>query len=128
PRLEAKRLAHLGQEAGQERRPLAAPRHRAEAARRALALDQGPCRPRRKRARRPARARGRGDGEVAGVALPSATAAVIARLDRATQYAVASRLVTDVSGILDRPLSRAMTVVNEAKALSSVMAGLDPAI
>jgi hypothetical protein len=36
---------------------------------------------------------------------------VIARLDRATQYAAASRQISNASGILDRPLSRAMTVV-----------------
>lgn len=35
---------------------------------------------------------------------------VVARLDRATQYAAASRLITTVCGILDRPLLRAMTV------------------
>jgi len=29
---------------------------------------------------------------------------VIARLDRATQYAVASRFISAVSGILDRPV------------------------
>src|SRR5690349_20484651 len=45
---------------------------------------------------------------------PDATAiephsAVVARLDRATQYAAASRPGTDVSGILDHPLSRVMT-------------------
>ncbi|MFH1342377.1 MAG: hypothetical protein ABIL01_14420 [Pseudomonadota bacterium] len=32
------------------------------------------------------------------------TSAVIARLDRATQYAAASRMNTTVSGILDRPV------------------------
>src|ERR1700752_4987402 len=36
--------------------------------------------------------------------------AVVARLDRATQYAAASPHLSNVSGILDRPLSRAMTV------------------
>jgi hypothetical protein len=37
--------------------------------------------------------------------MPSATnKAVIARLDRATQYAVASVLLTNASGILDHPL------------------------
>ena len=41
---------------------LAAARCRAEAARGALALDQGPRRPRRERARRSIGARGRGDG------------------------------------------------------------------
>ncbi len=54
----------VGQEAGQECRTMAAARCRAEAAPGALALDQGPRRPRRKRARRSIGARGRGDGEV----------------------------------------------------------------
>ena len=49
---------------GEERRVVAAPRCRAQAARGALALDQGPRRPRRKRARRSIGARGRGDGDV----------------------------------------------------------------
>jgi len=43
-----KRLAHLGQEAGQERRSVAAPRRRAKTASGQLALDQGPRRPRGK--------------------------------------------------------------------------------
>jgi hypothetical protein len=34
---------------------------------------------------------------------------VIARLDRATQYAVKAVLKTDGSGILDHPLARMMT-------------------
>jgi hypothetical protein len=34
---------------------------------------------------------------------------VIARLDRAIQYAAASRPITGPSGILDHPLSRVMT-------------------
>jgi hypothetical protein len=34
---------------------------------------------------------------------------VIARLDRATQYAAASRSITNVSAILDHPLSRVTT-------------------
>ncbi|MHC2381885.1 alkylation response protein AidB-like acyl-CoA dehydrogenase [Bradyrhizobium liaoningense] len=38
------------------------------------------------------------------------TLGVVARLDRATQYAAASPHAFAVSGILDRPLSRAMTV------------------
>jgi hypothetical protein len=36
---------------------------------------------------------------------------VIARLDRATQYAAAFRLISDASGILDHPLSRVMTIL-----------------
>src|SRR5690348_2094446 len=39
--------------------------------------------------------------------------AVMPRLDRGIRYAAASRSITGVSGILDRPLSRAMTAVNE---------------
>jgi hypothetical protein len=35
---------------------------------------------------------------------------VVARLDRAIQYAAASRFITAGSGILDHPLSRVMTV------------------
>jgi hypothetical protein len=35
---------------------------------------------------------------------------VVARLDRAIQYAAASRFITAASGILDRPHSRTMTV------------------
>ena len=62
PRLEAQRLAHRRQEAGQEHRPVAAARRRARAASRQLALGEGPCRPCRERARRRARARrDRGD-------------------------------------------------------------------
>ena len=45
PRLEEERLAHRGQEAGQERRTVATPRGRAKTASGALALGQGPCRP-----------------------------------------------------------------------------------
>ena len=41
----------------------------------------------------------------------SRKSAVVARLDRAIQYAAASRLITDFSGILDHPLSRMMTAV-----------------
>src|SRR5262249_30699150 len=67
PWLEEERLAHRRQEAGQECRTVAAPRCRAEAARGALALDQGPRWARRKRARRSAGARGHRDGEVEGV-------------------------------------------------------------
>ncbi len=52
PWLEEERLAHRGQEAGQERRSVAAARCRAETAPGALALGQGPRRPRRKRTRR----------------------------------------------------------------------------
>jgi hypothetical protein len=37
--------------------------------------------------------------------------AVIARLDRAIQYAAASRFITKASGILDHPLSRVMTAI-----------------
>jgi hypothetical protein len=36
--------------------------------------------------------------------------AVIARLDRAIQYAVTPVLLTNSSGILDHPLSRMMTI------------------
>src|SRR5712672_2402712 len=39
----------------------------------------------------------------------STDAVVIARLDRANQYAVTSRIFTKFSGILDHPLSRVMT-------------------
>ena len=67
PRLEEERLAHRRQEAGQERRTLAAARRRAEAAPGALALGQGPRRPRRKRTRRSTGARRRRDGAVEGV-------------------------------------------------------------
>ena len=45
PRLEAERLADRRQEAGQERRPVAAARCGAGAARGAMALGQRPCRP-----------------------------------------------------------------------------------
>ena len=41
--------------------------------------------------------------------------AVIVRLDRTIQYAAASRFLTAVSGILDRPPSRAMTAVGVAR-------------
>ena len=44
-RLEAQRLAHRRQEAGEERGPVAAARRRARRARRALALGEGPRRP-----------------------------------------------------------------------------------
>ena len=63
-RLEAQRLAHRRQEAGQECRSLAAARCGAEAASGALALGQGPRRPRRERARRSTGARRRRDGAV----------------------------------------------------------------
>ena len=45
-RLEAQRLAHRRQEAGEEYRSLAAARRGAEAPQGALALGEGPCRPR----------------------------------------------------------------------------------
>jgi len=38
------------------------------------------------------------------------TLTVIARLDRATQYAAAFRLNRRLPGVLDRPLSRTMTL------------------
>ena len=66
-RLEEERLAHRRQEAGQECRAVAAPRRCAQAASGALALGQGPCRPRRKRARRSTGARRRRDGAAEGV-------------------------------------------------------------
>jgi hypothetical protein len=40
---------------------------------------------------------------------PASHSAVIARLDRAIQYAAASRVERTASGILDHPLSRVMT-------------------
>ncbi|PJG50583.1 hypothetical protein CVM73_35620 [Bradyrhizobium forestalis] len=46
---------------------------------------------------------------------------VVARLDRATQYAAASPYTFDVSGILDRPLSRAMTAVFGGPSFSSMV-------
>ena len=55
--LEAQRLAHRRQEAGEECRSLAAPRRGAQASSGALALGQGPRRPRHERARRRAGAR-----------------------------------------------------------------------
>src|SRR5258707_11996684 len=74
PWLEEERLAHRRQEAGQERRPLAAAGCGAKDARRALALGQGPRRPRRKRARRSTGAGGRGHGAVeAGAGLKGDT-------------------------------------------------------
>jgi hypothetical protein len=45
-----------------------------------------------------------GEIHAAGMLL-HVSSAVIAQLDRATQYAAASRWITAVSGILDRPLS-----------------------
>jgi hypothetical protein len=42
-------------------------------------------------------------------AVVATNTAVIARLDRATQYAVTSRLITKFSAILNHPLSRVMT-------------------
>src|SRR6201999_1714458 len=59
-------LAHRRQEAGEECRAMAAARRRLEAAQGELALGQGPCRPRRERACRSARARRRRDGEAEG--------------------------------------------------------------
>src|SRR5260370_33602082 len=64
PWLEEERLAHRGQEAGQERRSVAAARRRPEDASGALALGQGPCRSRRERARRSAGAGGHRDGAI----------------------------------------------------------------
>src|SRR5262249_24590990 len=55
--MEAQRLAHRRQEAGQERRPVAAARCTADAASRALALGARPYRPCPERARGPAGAR-----------------------------------------------------------------------
>ncbi len=79
--LEAERLAHRRQEAGEECRSLAAPRCRARRAPDPLALGEGPCRPRHERARRRARARGdcgnsrRGEsGEVNAAVVPGARA------------------------------------------------------
>jgi hypothetical protein len=43
---------------------------------------------------------------------------VIARLDRATQYAAKAVLKTDGSGILDHPLSRMMTAEGGTAAAS----------
>jgi hypothetical protein len=55
----------------------------------------------------------RGDEALTGRhkhAVIAATNAVIARLDRATQYAVTPVLITNGSGILGHPLSRMMTI------------------
>src|SRR6185437_13696957 len=65
--LEEKRLAHRRQEAGEERRAVAAARWGLEAASGALALGQGPCRPRRERTRRPTRSRRRRHGAAEAV-------------------------------------------------------------
>ncbi|NWL74500.1 hypothetical protein FBF72_42070 [Bradyrhizobium elkanii] len=46
--------------------------------------------------------------------------AVIARLDRAIQYAAASRSIAGVSGILDAPPSRGMTVFGPPYSAASV--------
>ncbi|MGY4429256.1 hypothetical protein ACVWWO_001733 [Bradyrhizobium sp. F1.13.1] len=45
----------------------------------------------------------------------AASLAVVARLDRATQYSRGSRRIRKGRGVLDAPLSRGMTVVPEAR-------------
>src|SRR4029077_16095786 len=65
--LEEERLADRGTKAGEERRAVAAAGCSAEAARGALALGQGPCRPSRERTRRSARARRHRDGKVEAI-------------------------------------------------------------
>jgi len=55
---------------------------------------------------------------------PAQRAIVIARLDRATQYAAASRFISNVSGILGPPLSRRTTTVVDRRYTPSPLSNL----